>query len=190
MGSSPTPGASVLQYKPSSEAISRSTLFRFVQQYVQQRRTNAAHVGTEAFTPTRLVLMVGQINARSDRLRGSRAHPLGWQLRSVTGLAQFRGTLPRDRLTPSAPGDARRVQQLLKRLKEAMRNGSRDEVEELRGASKSSISRLLRDESWSTPSVIARLEQALGRDLRGDEHRSTHTSRRPACGDGRNEIAT
>ena len=71
-----------------------------------------------------------------------------------------------------------------------MRDRSREEVEELRGVSKSSISRLLRDESWSTLPVIARLEQALGRDLRGDEHRSTHTNRRPACGDGRNEIVT
>ena len=44
-------------------------------------------------------------------------------------------------------------------------------LEELSGVNRSSLSRLLRGESWGTLPVIARLEQALGKDLWGDEHR-------------------
>ena len=46
-----------------------------------------------------------------------------------------------------------------------------EEIEELSGVNKTSISRLLRGESWGTLPVIARLEQVLDKDLWGDEHR-------------------
>ena len=46
-----------------------------------------------------------------------------------------------------------------------------EETEQLSGVSKNSLSRLLRGESWGTLPVIARLEQDLGADLWGDEHR-------------------
>ena len=46
-----------------------------------------------------------------------------------------------------------------------------EKIEELSGVNKTSISRLLRGESWGTLPVIARLEQVLGEDLWGDEHR-------------------
>ena len=61
--------------------------------------------------------------------------------------------------------------QLVKRLRHAMADRSLEEIEQLSGVNRSSLSRLLRGESWGTLPVIARLEQALGEDLWGDEHR-------------------
>ena len=78
---------------------------------------------------------------------------------------------PHGRLTPAAPKEARLVQELVKRLQDAIAGRSLEEVEALSGVNKSSISRLLRGESWTTLPVIARLEHALGKDLWGDEHR-------------------
>ena len=78
---------------------------------------------------------------------------------------------PEGRLTPAAPKEARLVQELVKRLRNAMTDRSLEEIEELSGVNRSSLSRLLRGESWGTLPVIARLEQALGEDLWGDEHR-------------------
>ena len=78
---------------------------------------------------------------------------------------------PHGRLTPAAPKEARLVQELVKRLQAAIAGRSLEEVEALSGVNKSSISRLLRGESWTTLPVIARLEHALGKDLWGDEHR-------------------
>ena len=78
---------------------------------------------------------------------------------------------PQGRLTGAAPKEARLVQELVKRLKHAMGNRSLEEIEQLSGVNKTSISRLLRGESWGTLPVIARLEQALGQDLWGNEHR-------------------
>ena len=78
---------------------------------------------------------------------------------------------PHGRLTPAAPKEARLVQELVKRLQAAIAGRSLEEVEALSGVNKSSISRLLRGESWTTLPVIARLEHTLGKDLWGDEHR-------------------
>ena len=78
---------------------------------------------------------------------------------------------PEGRLTGKAPKEARLVQELVKRLKDAMGNRGLEEIEDLSGVNKTSISRLLRGESWGTLPVIARLEQVLGEDLWGDEHR-------------------
>ena len=78
---------------------------------------------------------------------------------------------PQGRLTPAAPKEARLVQELVKRLKHAIADRSLEEIEALSGVNKSSISRLLRGESWTTLPVIARLEQVLDTDLWGDEHR-------------------
>lgn len=78
---------------------------------------------------------------------------------------------PQGRLTPAAPKEARLVQELVKRLKHAIADRSLEEIETLSGVNKSSISRLLRGESWTTLPVIARLEQVLDTDLWGDEHR-------------------
>ena len=80
-------------------------------------------------------------------------------------------TWPEGRLADEAPGEARLVQELVKRLKAAMDNRGLEEIEELSGVNKTSISRLLRGETWGTLPVIARLEQKLGEDLWGDEHR-------------------
>ena len=78
---------------------------------------------------------------------------------------------PEGRLTGKAPKEARLVQELVKRLKDAMGNRGLEEIEKMSGVNKTSISRLLRGESWGTLPVIARLEQVLGEDLWGDEHR-------------------
>ena len=78
---------------------------------------------------------------------------------------------PEGRLRRSAPKEALLVQELVKRLKDAMGDRGLEKIEELSGVNKSSISRLLRGESWGTLPVIARLEQVLGEDLWGDEHR-------------------
>lgn len=78
---------------------------------------------------------------------------------------------PEGRLTPRAPEEAMLVQELVKRLKAARGDRGLEEVEELSGVNKSSISRLLRGESWGTLPVIARLEQVLDTDLWGEEHR-------------------
>lgn len=78
---------------------------------------------------------------------------------------------PEGRLTPKAPKEALLVQELVKRLRAAMGDRGLEEIEELSGVNKTSISRLLRGESWGTLPVIARLEQALGEDLWGGEHR-------------------
>ncbi len=80
-------------------------------------------------------------------------------------------TWPEGRLTPKAPDEARLVQELVKRLKAAMDGKGLEKIEELSGVNKSSISRLLRGETWGTLPVIARLEKALDKDLWGDEHR-------------------
>ena len=55
--------------------------------------------------------------------------------------------------------------------KAAMGDRGLEEIEALSGVNKTSISRLLRGESWGTLPVIARLEQVLDTDLWGDEHR-------------------
>ena len=78
---------------------------------------------------------------------------------------------PEGRLSRKAPKEALLVQELVKRLKDAMGDKSLEQIEELSGVNKTSISRLLRGESWGTLPVIARLEQILGEDLWGDEHR-------------------
>ena len=78
---------------------------------------------------------------------------------------------PEGRLTDPEPKEALLVQELVKRLKAAMGDRGLEEIEELSGVNKTSISRLLRGESWGTLPVIARLEQVLGEDLWGDEHR-------------------
>ena len=78
---------------------------------------------------------------------------------------------PEGRLRRIAPKEALLVQELVKRLKDAMGDKSLEQIEELSGVNKTSISRLLRGESWGTLPVIARLEQVLGEDLWGDEHR-------------------
>lgn len=78
---------------------------------------------------------------------------------------------PEGRLEDDAPKEARLVQELVKRLKAAMGDRGLEEIEALSGVNKSSISRLLRGESWGTLPVIARLEQVLGEDLWGGEHR-------------------
>ena len=78
---------------------------------------------------------------------------------------------PDGRLRRAAPKEALLVQELVKRLKTAMGDRGLEEIEELSGVNKTSISRLLRGETWSTLPVIARLEQKLGEDLWGDEHR-------------------
>lgn len=78
---------------------------------------------------------------------------------------------PHGRLTPAAPKEAHLVQELVKRLQDAVAGRSLEEIEHLSGVNKTSISRLLRGESWGTLPVIARLEQVLHTDLWGDEHR-------------------
>ena len=78
---------------------------------------------------------------------------------------------PHGRLTPTAPKEAHLVQELVKRLKEAIAGRSLEEIEHQSGVNKTSISRLLRGESWGTLPVIARLEQVLDTDLWGNEHR-------------------
>ena len=78
---------------------------------------------------------------------------------------------PEGRLRRAAPKEALLVQELVKRLKDAMGDKGLEEIEELSGVNKTSISRLLRGESWGTLPVIARLEQVLGDDLWGEEHR-------------------
>ncbi len=78
---------------------------------------------------------------------------------------------PEGRLSSDPPKEALLVQELVKRLKAAMGDRSLEQIEELSGVNKTSISRLLRGESWATLPVIARLEQVLGEDLWGDEHR-------------------
>ena len=80
-------------------------------------------------------------------------------------------TWPEGRLRRSAPKEALLVQELVKRLRDAMGDRGLEEIEELSGVNKTSISRLLRGESWGTLPVIARLEQVLGENLWGDEHR-------------------
>lgn len=80
-------------------------------------------------------------------------------------------TWPEGRLTPKAPNEALLVQELVKRLRDAMGDRGLEEIEGLSGVNKSSISRLLRGESWGTLPVIARLEHILGEDLWGTEHR-------------------
>ena len=52
-----------------------------------------------------------------------------------------------------------------------MKDRGLEEIEELSNANKSSISRLLRGETWGTLPVIDGLERALDKDLWGDEHR-------------------
>ena len=54
-------------------------------------------------------------------------------------------------------------------------------VAEISGANKSSISLLLRGETWGTLPVIARLERILDVDLWGQEHRNPPTPRGPAA---------
>ena len=78
---------------------------------------------------------------------------------------------PHGRLTPAAPKEAHLVQELVKRLQDAIAGRSLEEIEHLSGVNKTSISRLLRGESWGTLPVIARLEQVLHTDLWGNEHR-------------------
>ena len=78
---------------------------------------------------------------------------------------------PEGRLSSDPPKEARLVQELVKRLKHAMGDRGLEKIEKMSGVNKTSISRLLRGESWGTLPVIARLEQALGEDLWGDEHR-------------------
>ena len=78
---------------------------------------------------------------------------------------------PEGRLSRKAPKEALLVQELVKRLRAAMGDRSLEEIEELSGVNKTSISRLLRGETWGTLPVIARLEQKLAKDLWGDEHR-------------------
>lgn len=78
---------------------------------------------------------------------------------------------PEGRLKGDAPGEALLVQELVKRLRDAMGDRGLEEIEDLSGVNKTSISRLLRGESWGTLPVIARLEQILGEDLWGAEHR-------------------
>ena len=94
------------------------------------------------------------------------------------------GSMPRAHLRPKhawpdgdllggAPAEARLVQKLVIRLEEAMgdHNLKLDEVAAMSGVTKSSISVLLRGESWGTLPVIARLEKTLDVDLWGREHR-------------------
>ena len=78
---------------------------------------------------------------------------------------------PEGRLEGDAPEEARLVQELVKRLRDAMGDRGLEEIEDLSGVNKTSISRLLRGESWGTLPVIARLEQVLDKDLWGEEHR-------------------
>ena len=78
---------------------------------------------------------------------------------------------PEGHLDDEAPSEARLVQELVNRLKNAMGDRGLEAIEELSGVNKTSISRLLRGESWGTVPVIARLERVLGEDLWGDEHR-------------------
>ena len=112
--------------------------------------------------------------------RGAQAQPttlskqvqLGSKLMQPTqGPPHRRPRLARGRLTGKAPKEARLVQELVKRLKDAMGDRGLEKIEEMSGVNKTSISRLLRGESWGTLPVIARLEQVLGEDLWGDEHR-------------------
>ena len=86
-------------------------------------------------------------------------------------------TWPEGRLADEAPGEARLVQELVKRLKAAMDGKGLKKIEKLSGVNKSSISRLLRGETWGTLPVIAGLEKALGEDLWGDEHRQVQSGR-------------
>ena len=79
---------------------------------------------------------------------------------------------PDGELARGFPEEAALVQELVKRLEAAMMNESLEELEARSGVNKTSISRLLRGESWGTLPVIARLERTLGEDLWGDEHRS------------------
>ncbi|MYC47809.1 MAG: helix-turn-helix transcriptional regulator [Chloroflexi bacterium] len=78
---------------------------------------------------------------------------------------------PEGRLRRSSPKEVLLVQELVKRLRAAMGDRGLEEIEELSGVNKTSISRLLRGESWGTLPVIARLERVLGEDLWGTEHR-------------------
>ncbi|MDE0664832.1 MAG: helix-turn-helix transcriptional regulator [Acidimicrobiaceae bacterium] len=78
---------------------------------------------------------------------------------------------PEGRLTDDAPEEARLIQELGKRLRAAMGDRGLEEIERLSGVNKTSISRMLRGESWGTLPVIARLERVLGADLWGTEHR-------------------
>ena len=87
------------------------------------------------------------------------------------GPPSRRRTWPEGRLADEAPGEARLVQELVKRLKAAMKDRGLEEIEELSNVNKSSISRLLRGETWGTLPVIDGLERALDKDLWGDEHR-------------------
>ena len=87
---------------------------------------------------------------------------------------------PDGSLVRGAPKEARLVQELVKRLEDAMGNNRLEKVEQLSGVNKTSISRLLRGESWGTLPVIARLEATLRADLWGDEHRPDKQPRGPA----------
>lgn len=64
---------------------------------------------------------------------------------------------PEGRLEDDAPEEALLVQELVKRLRAAMGDRGLEEIEALSGVNKTSISRLLRGESWGTLPVIARL---------------------------------
>ena len=97
-----------MRYKPRSEAIFWPIHFRLVQQSVQQHRTTAAHVGTEAFTPARpgsgpsharlgtvrRCSWLGRLTLEAAVSGDHGPHPLGWPLRSVAGLLSSRRAAP------------------------------------------------------------------------------------------------
>ena len=105
------------------------------------------------------------------------------------------GSMPRAHLRPGhawpdgelergAPPEARLVQQIVVRLEKVMSDNDDlaiTEVAEISGVNKSSISVLLRGETWGTLPVIARLERILNVELWGKEHRTDSTPQRPAA---------
>ena len=78
---------------------------------------------------------------------------------------------PDGRLVRGAPKEAILVQELAKRLDNAIDGRNLEEIEQLSGVNKTSINRLQRGQSWGTLPVIARLETTLSTDLWGNEHR-------------------
>ena len=94
---------------------------------------------------------------------------------------------PDGELERGAPAEARLVQQIVVRLEKVMSdNGGLaiSAVAEMSGVNKSSISVLLRGETWGTLPVIARLERILDVELWGQEHRNSPTPQGSAASSG------
>ena len=94
---------------------------------------------------------------------------------------------PDGELKRGAPPEARLVQQIVVRLEKVMSDKGDlaiSAVAEMSGVNKSSISVLLRGETWGTLPVIARLERILNVELWGQEHRNSPTPQGSAASSG------